>query len=105
MSPVVGAAVDIMVSDFDGNAEDDLINKKVIYMNLPIAAVTSCEYLKAVVNNMVTGYTSASGKRDDLLWQACIHKDNHFTSKRQPQAIPLEQDHMFNGRVISHMDR
>ena len=35
-----GAAVDIMVSDLDGNAEDHLIKKTVIYIMFPSTAMT-----------------------------------------------------------------
>ena len=105
MAPVVGAAVDIMVSGFDGIRDHDLIKKNIIFMMFQITAMKSCKYLKAVVNRMVTSYTSPNWTQDNLLWQAYIRHDNHLTPKRQPQAKGLEQEYIANGTVINHMER
>ena len=100
------SAVDIMVSGFDGNAEDDLIKKKVIYMKYAITAMKSCESLLAIANRIVTGYTNPVNWTNEALhWQEEIRKDNHLLPKPQHQATSLQQEHTVMGCVINDMVR
>ena len=57
------AACDMMVSDCDGNTDDDLVKKKVIDSKYPITAMKACEALEAAANTLVTACTSPGGQR------------------------------------------
>ena len=82
----------MMVSDFDGNRDEDLIKKEVFDVKYPITAMKASDSLVAAVNTLVTGYTSPNGTKEQLLWQAHIKHDNHLTSKPAPRAKGLEQE-------------
>ena len=99
------AACDMMVSDYDGNKDDDLVKKKIIYAKCPIAGMKVCEVLEAAVDTLVTAYKSPGGTKENLSWQEHIRHDSNLTSKPPREAKGLEREYLVNGKVINSMEK
>ena len=84
------SAVDMMVSHEQGNRDTDLINHKVLFMKLVMAAKEACEELQERVSTITTPYNNG-GAIPQLHWSSSIQASNNTQPGEQKAHMKPEQ--------------